>query len=139
MIRLFDSIINEEKLVAVREASDGVVVDLEDGAVLRFLGWTMEEAEAQMVAAGLLEEREIPLIELMSEEARGETVTAWREGYRWLAMDDDGRTYAYALEPARAGNEWIDRGEEPAPKELEATYPYQLLEKAWRIPSFGEP
>jgi len=65
---------------------------------------TMDEAEAALIDAGLLDDgAEDPQL---NEGERGILTELMAAGYEWIARDGDGRLFAYKKKPIRVGAYW---------------------------------
>lgn len=90
------------------EVQPQICIHLRHGSVT-WIHSTMDEAEAALIDAGVIEPLEDDAVEL-SEEEKKELRAFYDQGFEYIARDCDNKLFAYKEEPCRDGGYWFSPG-----------------------------
>lgn len=86
------------------ELATKICVTLKQGGSF-WLDATMDEAEAALIDAGVIEDPYPDVLDLSSDEM-AELIRLRRAGCKWIARDIDGKLFAYRCKPVFDGAYW---------------------------------
>lgn len=96
---------------------------------------TMDEAEAALIDAGVIEDPAGDEPPELTEEETSELTALLDAGYEWLARDGDGKLFAYASKPKRVGVFWETEADRLQPQRVKAPMDFidAADEEPWSI------
>ena len=109
LIRIGNAWVDPSEVAAVLPESDGdnVQLALRSGQS-HGLDCSMEEAEEDLIACGLITDPTGCVVPRLSAEETGELKHLYALGYAYIARDMDGKLYAFSDVPQREGAYWDD-------------------------------
>ena len=118
MIRVGDTILNEDFIAAIRPASDNGIVAQADSATLTVVSLSSGEhvvIRAPMLDATRALERAGFLEPVGSKPTRAFTIgeldelkARYEQGYLFAAKDEDGKAFVYTARPTKGKASWIN-------------------------------
>lgn len=110
LVKIGDCFVDPQEIAAMSES-----VDLDGTHYINFTmrqsgadvlaTATMDEAEAALIDAGVIEDPYPDVLDLSSDEM-AELIRLRRAGCKWIARDIDGKLFAYRSKPAYDGAYW---------------------------------
>ena len=141
LIKIGDCFVDPAEIAMICDSYDShlevqpqICIHLRHGSS-RWIHSTMDEAEAALIDAGVIEnpypdaEDEPPEL---TENERSELAALDANGYEYIARDADGKLYAYKCEPGRADGYYFARGASEAEK-VEGAFDCVDFGEAWSI------
>jgi hypothetical protein len=97
---------------------------------------TMDEAEAALIDAGVMEEPAEDETPDLTDEEKEELTGLFDAGFEWLARDGDGKLFAYNAEPEKTGAFWDVKGDQFQAQRVKAEFDFIAADdaKPWSIP-----
>ena len=118
MIRVGDTILNEDFIAAIRPAHEKrptknnnertvLIVSLSSGYEIA-VDASMSEAVRALVKAECLEPMPSGSQTAFSAEELGELKTRFEQGFRFAAKDEDGKAFVFTVKPTKGAASWIN-------------------------------
>ena len=142
LIRIGDALVDPSEIVAVRDLFEPVDVKptlavwLRNGETFDVEA-TMDEAEAALIDAGVIEDPEADAGRPLTDIERSTLQELDEVGYEWMARDGDGKLYAFMSKPKKEGAYWdvdADR-DELKPQRIETGFDFidAADEDPWQV------
>ena len=140
LIRIGDCFVDPEQIQAVRDLfvpgdETPTLEIILPGECCFQVEATMDEAEAALIDAGMIED---PYPEddglTLGEEERIELEALYEHGYEYIARDADGKLYAFKTDPLQGDGYFYPRGAEHAEPVAGAFSFIEASDGCWSVP-----
>lgn len=133
LIKIGDAWIDPEEIAMINDSYDShleaqpqICIHLRHGSGT-WIHSTMDEAEAALIDAGVIEDPAADVDKLELTEAEHAAVEAlYNDGFHFLARDADGKLYAFDREPHKEGAYWDNDPDpgQPKPKRVDEGFDF---------------